>query len=146
MAFTKLLIVIAVLAVGAHANNEWPAFQPIRMPVPPTPPFLPFAPFSPFGPGFGQFPKFPSFPQIPLPVVPTPDQIKNVNPGQGQIFNGVAVQSSSGMVQDKDGKWVRAGGTSVLSNDNGKVLEFKQGEAPPDLQVPIRAPTVSQPW
>ncbi|KAI8432994.1 hypothetical protein MSG28_013876 [Choristoneura fumiferana] len=95
------------------------------MPVPPTPPFLPFAPFSPFGPGFGQFPKFPSFPQIPLPVVPTPDQIKNVNPGQGQIFNGVAVQSSSGMVQDKDGKWVRAGGTSVLSNDNGKVLEFK---------------------
>ncbi|XP_073958058.1 seroin-like isoform X2 [Choristoneura fumiferana] len=133
MAFTKLLIV-TVLAVGAHAkfvwqnDNEWPAFQQIRMPVPPTPPFRPFAPFPPFPPfgaGFGQFPNFPNFPQIPLPVVPTPDQIKNVNPGQGQVFHGVAVQSSSSMVQDKDGKWVRTGGTSVLTNDNGKVQEFK---------------------
>ncbi|KAI8438188.1 hypothetical protein MSG28_010809 [Choristoneura fumiferana] len=115
------------------------------MPVPPTPPFRPFAPFPPFPPfgaGFGQFPNFPNFPQIPLPVVPTPDQIKNVNPGQGQVFHGVAVQSSSSMVQDKDGKWVRTGGTSVLTNDNGKVQEFKQGDAPPDLNVPIRAPTM----
>lgn len=104
----------------------------LQMPVPPTPPFRPFAPFPPFGAGFGQFPNFPnfphfpSFPQIPLPVVPTPDQIKNMNPGQGQMFQGVAVQSSSSMVKDKDGKWVRTGGTSVLTNDNGKVQEFKR--------------------
>ncbi|XP_063358080.1 seroin-like [Cydia amplana] len=147
MVYVKFLIIAAVLFGCASAKFVWepdtdddfPAFQPFKMqmPEPPTPPQFPFAPFPPFQP-FAPFQLFPNAFNFPMPHILTADEIKNAKPGPDGVYNGVMVSSSSNSYVDKDGKVVKKGGTAVLTNQDGKVHEWKQGNAPPDLNKPIQ--------
>nr|AXY94658.1 seroin transcript 1A2 [Ostrinia nubilalis] len=128
MARTILIIVSLVAAVHAgfvwtnDNENNFSPFQHIR------------APRFPFG-GF-------QMPFIPLPKIPTAAEMASVKPGPNQVYNGVAVKSSSSFTRDKDGKLVRTGGTHILVNDNGEVQEEKFGTRPPNLNDPIVFPSV----
>ncbi|XP_061708539.1 seroin-like isoform X3 [Cydia pomonella] len=154
MASVRILIVAAVLVGCANAkfvwepdtNDDFPAFKPFKMqmPVPPTPPQLPFPPFpsfqnfAPFQPIRPIQPFAPNAFNFPMPHIISADEIKNAKPGPNGVYNGVMVSSSSNSYVDKDGKVVKKGGTSVLTNQDGKVQEWKQGNAPPDLNKPIQ--------
>ncbi|XP_061708537.1 seroin-like isoform X1 [Cydia pomonella] len=156
MASVRILIVAAVLVGCANAkfvwepdtNDDFPAFKPFKMqmPVPPTPPQLPFPPFpsfqnfAPFQPIRPIQPFAPNAFNFPMPHIISADEIKNAKPGPNGVYNGVMVSSSSNSYVDKDGKVVKKGGTSVLTNQDGKVQEWKQGNAPPDLNKPIQMP------
>ncbi|XP_073958059.1 uncharacterized protein isoform X3 [Choristoneura fumiferana] len=124
MAFTKLLIV-TVLAVGAHAkfvwqnDNEWPAFQQIRMPkMPEMKPFK-FEPIT-----------FKPIVFEPIPPIDT-EKLKTYQPKEGEQFFGSSVTSFSSS-KTVNGKTVSEGGGSVIVNDNGKADEqhvvFHEGD------------------
>lgn len=82
-------------------------------------------PTFPTFPNFPQFtPIFPTIPPIPPINIPTPDEIINKNVGSNEQFSGIIVQSSSGYGKDKDGKLVKTGGTTVVTNNNGDVQKF----------------------
>ncbi|XP_063549127.1 seroin-like [Cydia strobilella] len=162
MACVKFLIIAAALFGCANAkfvwepdtNNDFPAVTKkfvfvshtlqMPMPVPPTPPQLPFAPFPPF-PNFAPFqpippiqPFAPNAFNFPMPHIITADEIKNAKPGPNGVYNGVMVSSNSNSYIDKDGNVVKKGGTAALINQDGKVQEFEQGNAPPDINKPIQ--------
>ncbi|GBP97653.1 Seroin [Eumeta japonica] len=59
------------------------------------------------------FVNFPSFPDI-----------ANVKPAPGASFNGVSASSVSRTVTDKDGNVKHTGGSTVVTNDNGKVNKY----------------------
>nr|AXY94657.1 seroin transcript 1A [Ostrinia nubilalis] len=149
MARTILIIVSLVAAVHAgfvwtnDNENNFSPFQHIRMPIMPRLPTLPIMPTPPIPPKAPRFP-FGGFqmPFIPLPKIPTAAEMASVKPGPNQVYNGVAVKSSSSFTRDKDGKLVRTGGTHILVNDNGEVQEEKFGTRPPNLNDPIVFPSV----
>ncbi|XP_045537911.1 uncharacterized protein LOC106716931 isoform X2 [Papilio machaon] len=91
--------------------------------------------FQPFFP-------FPLHPIIPFPTIkiPSPDDIIGKKPSPGESFNGVLVQSSSGYTTDENGNVIKNGGTTVLTNDNGEVKEFKVGKTPPVIKSNIVPP------
>ncbi|CAH0405531.1 unnamed protein product [Chilo suppressalis] len=136
MALTTILFV-CILA-GVNAGYVWvndggaAAFSGAGFPGFSMPPISPPRPM--FGPGF---PFDFVFSHVPFPRIPTVDEMKNTKPGPNQIYNGVAVRSSSSLVRDKDGKLVPAGGTSILVNENGQVHEQQIGKNPPKIDDPI---------
>ncbi|XP_013177374.1 PREDICTED: uncharacterized protein LOC106124903 [Papilio xuthus] len=99
--------------------------------------------FQPFFP----FPLHPIIPPFPTIKIPSPDDIIGKNPSPGETFSGVVVQSSSGYTTDENGNVIKTGGTTVLTNDNGDVKEFKVGKNPPVIKsnivppVPVVPPT-----
>ncbi|KAL0851430.1 hypothetical protein ABMA28_007237 [Loxostege sticticalis] len=151
MAFTIALLVSLIAAANAGYvwvdENEHKNWSPrhctetyynyLQMPnmnFPPIP-----KPQLPRFPGFPQGFPFAGFPNIQFPKIPIPsaEEMAKKNPGPNEFYNGVMVSSKSGVTRDKDGNVVKTGGTSFLVNDNGKVIEKKFGNDPPNLNKPI---------
>lgn len=94
-----------------------PLYQiPGSLPLMPPPPL--------YVPNFGHHFHIPR-PVMPHFNIPKPGDIKNIKPGPGQVFSGVAVSSQSGYSTDKDGNVIKTGGSTVVVNDNGEVKETK---------------------
>ncbi|KAL0901808.1 hypothetical protein ABMA27_006978 [Loxostege sticticalis] len=123
--------------VDENEHKNWSPFEHIKMPnmnFPPIP-----KPQLPRFPGFPQGFPFAGFPNIQFPKIhiPSAEEMAKKNPGPNEFYNGVVVSSKSGVTRDKDGNVVKTGGTSFLVNDNGKVIQKKFGNDPPNLNKPI---------
>ncbi|XP_068626765.1 seroin-like [Battus philenor] len=131
MAYLVLFTTIALL-IGAHADSSDDDNNPFQ------------------GFPFGQFPNlhFPNihFPAIPFPKfqpiippfptikIPSADEIISKNPQPGESYSGIVVHSSNGYTTDENGNVIKTGGTTVVTNDNGEIKEYKVGNNPPDIK------------
>ncbi|KAJ2947689.1 hypothetical protein O0L34_g9454 [Tuta absoluta] len=122
--FNLAVIIVFISMAHAHGFRQDPWGQ-LRMPRLFAP--LPFPPFRPFPPSAIQ--------------VPSPDQIASIRPGPNQYFNGIAVQSSSSYSRDADGKVIKTGGSTIMTNENGRVNVRTVGDNPPGVNRVIVPPT-----
>ncbi|XP_013149659.1 PREDICTED: uncharacterized protein LOC106111982 [Papilio polytes] len=135
--FTLIATIVLVVGVNADSSdndNPFPGF-----------PFNQFQrpfhnvhvnSFQPFFP----FPLHPVIPPFPTIKIPSPDDIIGKNPNPGETYSGIVVQSSSGYTTDENGNVVKTGGTTVVTNDNGEVKEYKVGKNPPVIKNNIVPP------